>query len=396
MCIANYQEKSLPWRMLCLLRFPFRVVSLNCLDGSPQNPGGHNSLLLASCPKVEGLEGVLVSIAMITSLLYKGAMALKLESRVASMVILPEIGGKIASLQSQRSGTEFLWQDDSRPYRSILYGDDFGNYDASGFDECFPTIGESPYPEFPWEGVIAPDHGELWCRPWRYELEAETVRLYAYGVRFPYLFEKRIGVVEETGGFFLKYQVSNLSPFRFKYLWSAHPLFAAQEGMRILLPGSPKTYLTSTYGNRIQGEAFQEYTWPWLTGPSGEPVDNSLIGSPDLDASDKVYLETPTEGWCALYRPPTGEFVGFTMSSEEVPFIGVCINHAAWPFTGARGYWVALEPCTGYPDPLHEVIARQLHATLEPYETAAWSLGLHIGQAATAVEVAPLFGKWLT
>src|SRR5579862_4893411 len=110
------------------------------------------------------------------------------------MVILPEIGGKIASLRSEESGTEFLWQDDTRPYRPILYGDDFGNYDASGFDECFPTIGECRYPEFPWEGVTAPDHGELWCTPWRYDLKDEAVRLYAHGVRFPYLFEKRITV----------------------------------------------------------------------------------------------------------------------------------------------------------------------------------------------------------
>ena len=44
-----------------------------------------------------------------------------------------------------------------------------GDYDASGFDECFPTIGACAYPEAPWQGVIAPDHGELWTLPWAWQ-----------------------------------------------------------------------------------------------------------------------------------------------------------------------------------------------------------------------------------
>src|SRR5258706_12253463 len=121
---------------------------------------------------------------------FRNWAALKLENDFASLTLIPEIGGKTVSIQSLVTGCEFLWQGGSRPYRQPRYSDGFGNYDASGFDECFPTIGECAYPEFPWQGITVPDHGELWCIPWQHELNVDSIYLHTYGVRFPYHFEK--------------------------------------------------------------------------------------------------------------------------------------------------------------------------------------------------------------
>jgi hypothetical protein len=315
---------------------------------------------------------------------FKNWSAVLLENAFTSMTILPEIGGKVVSIQSRTNGHEFLWQDDTRPYVQPRYSDAFGNYDISGFDECFPTIGECPYPDFPWQGISIPDHGELWCIPWQYDLTAQSVYLHTYGVRFPYHFEKWITLAEDTGCYTLTYRITNLSPFDLNYLWSAHPLFAAEEGMRIVLPSQPDMRFIFAAGNRVAGEALQKYRWPWLSSPSGDPVDYSMIGSPALCANDKVVTDAPAEGWCALYQPHTRDFVALRFAAEEIPYLGICINHASWPFEGVAGYWVALEPCTGYPDRLDQAIAQHAYKTLSAHSSTQWTLGLQVGQAATA------------
>src|SRR5437870_1461875 len=129
---------------------------------------------------------------------FKNWPALALENDFVSMILIPQIGGKVVSIKSVVTGREFLWQDNSRPYRIPRYSDGFGNYDASGFDDCFPSIGECPYPEFPWQGIIVPDHGELWCSPWHAEPGDASIYLHTYGVRFPYHFEKWITALPDA------------------------------------------------------------------------------------------------------------------------------------------------------------------------------------------------------
>src|SRR4051812_16779214 len=111
-----------------------------------------------------------------TATMVGGWPAWQLEDAQCSLIVLPDLGGKIVSIRSKSTGVEFLWQDPTRPYRRPIYADEFGNYDASGFDECFPTIAPAPYPEAPWASIAIPDHGELWCTPWRSEqLDEQTL-----------------------------------------------------------------------------------------------------------------------------------------------------------------------------------------------------------------------------
>jgi hypothetical protein len=74
---------------------------------------------------------------------------------------LPEVGAKMNSLKSVRSGREFLYQPPRDPYRRAGYGASFADYDTSGLDECCPTIAECIYPEPGFRGRKMPDHS-LW------------------------------------------------------------------------------------------------------------------------------------------------------------------------------------------------------------------------------------------
>ncbi len=84
---------------------------------------------------------------------------IKLDTEFFSLVVVPELGGKITSLVNKATGREFLSRT-SIPYRRRAYADRFENYERDGADECFPTVEACPYPAFPWEGYAG-------SGPWR-------------------------------------------------------------------------------------------------------------------------------------------------------------------------------------------------------------------------------------
>ena len=92
----------------------------------------------------------------------EGFRALVVESEDVKLVILPQLGAKIVSLIWKPTGFEYLWRHPGRPLRLATYGANFEAGDISGWDECFPSIGQCYYAEAPWSGILVPDHGELW------------------------------------------------------------------------------------------------------------------------------------------------------------------------------------------------------------------------------------------
>src|SRR5579871_6372185 len=77
---------------------------------------------------------------------FEGQPAIILESDGARVVVLPRIGGKIASLVDTTTGEELLWRNRDRTYREPRYGDAWAAYDMSGWEDCLPTIAACPYP----------------------------------------------------------------------------------------------------------------------------------------------------------------------------------------------------------------------------------------------------------
>jgi hypothetical protein len=86
------------------------------------------------------------------------------------------------------------------------------------------------YPEQPWTGVIAADHGEVWTLPWTCQQDSDTLVLSVYGIRFPYKLGKKISLNQNAVRF--EYNLINLSPFDFKYIWAVHPMLKALKGQR--------------------------------------------------------------------------------------------------------------------------------------------------------------------
>ncbi len=321
-------------------------------------------------------------------IVWQGWPALQLRADDAAIVVVPELGAKIVSLTLSGQDADIIWQDETRPLVPLSYGDKFGSFDASGFDECFPTIGECACPDYPWEGVVMPDHGEVWTLPWRLIPDPEAIHTVVHGVRFPYELSRRIRTAPRR--FVIEYLARNLSGFPIRYLWSAHPLLALSEGMRVLLPGEPLGHVVFAAGGRLASPdaSSGKVRWPWAPGPDGTSVDCSLMGPREWRANDKLCMETPADGWCALFDPSRRRYCAFRMSPEETPFVAICANFGWYPPEGRAAYWVAIEPCTGYPDSLSEAAAAGRARILPPMGEVRWATEIHVGSASTAREVA--------
>ena len=69
-----------------------------------------------------------------------GAAAWQMQNDLLTAIILPEHGGKIASLVYRPKNWELLFQNPKGVFRKAERGDDYSDYEACGFDEAFPTV----------------------------------------------------------------------------------------------------------------------------------------------------------------------------------------------------------------------------------------------------------------
>lgn len=307
----------------------------------------------------------------------EGFGALVVDNGVVCATIVPDLGAKILSLVDLRTGRELMARSD-RPLVRPPYGARYDRYDYSGWDECFPGIGEGPYPEEPWAGVAVPDHGELWTRPWRTEVVGDTIRQVVHGVHFPYTFARRI---DFSGGdrLVIDYEVDNHAALDLKALWSAHPMLAATPTMRVLLPEGVRVRVDSSKDDRL-GAYLAEHPWPRTRDRQGGEVDLDLMGSPGQGHVDKLFSTPVPAGWCALFDEADEHFLAFTFSPSEVPFVGFAAIRGGWPPTGQPAFVAVLEPCNGWPDRLDVAIARGAYVTVPAGGRLTWRLTVWVGR----------------
>lgn len=307
---------------------------------------------------------------------------LRVENDHVTIDILPSLGGKFVSLVDSDTGHEYLSKpSDTDAYRHPAYGDDFGHYDISGWDECFPAIGEGPHPAFPWKGIEIPDHGELWTARWRAEVTDSGVDMSVSGVRFPYVFERSLSLDEN--GFTLDYHVVNNTAMSFPYVWSAHPLLAATPSTRVLIPAETMTVEVSMTGRL--GERLAQHTWPVTVDTSGNVVNLDVMGPRDLGEAEKLYSNMVTDGWAALFDGASEQWLAFLFDPDDVPFVGFWANRSGWP-EDRPSFDIALEPCSGFPDRLDIATTHGAATFIPPSGERRWQVRVRIGRGLQNLE----------
>ena len=299
-----------------------------------------------------------------------------------AITVLPRFGGKIASI---RVGAHELLQAPLAPIAPRTESMPFDESDASGWDECLPSVAASRVQTAAGRAEI-PDHGDLWRVEW--EVQETEVRGQQSGDRsldligrcfsLPLQLERKLELDETERGWRLRlsYRLSNMSTSPVPWAWAAHPLFAVEKGDRIVLPESIRSVkLEGSGGNRLTGDSV---AWPMANLSAGGTVDMSVVDAPDSGVGDKLFAGplSHDENWCALVRHSIGLRIRVRFDAEATPYLGLWICYGGWPEKpGPKQVCVAPEPSTA---PVDSLGVGSWSRELKPGESFSWPMTVDI------------------
>jgi galactose mutarotase-like enzyme len=309
------------------------------------------------------------------------------------LTILPHLGGKIASVRAGSSHVDSsleeaceLLQLPLAPYAPRTRTMPFEESDASGWDECLPSVAACRVETAAGLASI-PDHGDLWRVNWRrihgqlMESSADSASFRAECFSLPLRLERSVTLTETAKGWKLRleYKVTNTGAEAAPWSWSAHPLFAAEAGDRIVLPDSIREFHVESSGGDRLGKRGDLVSWPIATLADDSEVDLSLAQPPASAIADKLFAGplTEQENWCALERPQAGVRIIVRFDPAATPYLGLWICYGGWPASpGPKQMCVAMEPSTAGADSLAE--KGPWSRVLGPGECFRWPLAVEI------------------
>jgi len=294
-----------------------------------------------------------------------------LQSNELEVVIIPGEGGRIASLRSARSGVEFLTQArfDRKPIEPSLQSL-FQCGPCAGAEECLPTVGSCE----DCSGGPAPDHGDFWQLPWHVDsFDGRQLRMHAIGFSRPLQFARALRV--DGASLHLDYEVTNVGsePLPFLYAW--HPLFAVEEGDRVVLPaevGEVKLFYSRSAKPGCPERALM---WPILDeGPQSRNL--SMAPAPESGTAEMVYTQRLHVGRCGLFRKTQQHGIVISFDPNHLPYLGVWACFSGWPLAGSepKQVAIALEPTTAPFNTLSKAEAAGMAVNLEPGNSFRWNL----------------------
>jgi len=304
--------------------------------------------------------------------------------------ILPQFGGKIASI---RIGERELLQAPLTPIAPRSRTMSFDEGDASGWDECLPSVAACLLETEAGPAEI-PDHGDLWRVGWRkqesgtgdqgpegIDENGASVTLIGRCFSLPLELERRVEIHEEKSGWrlVLNYKLRNTGRHPVPWSWAAHPLFAAEEGDRIVLPETIRALqLEGSGGNRL-GTKGDMVSWPRARVSDGAVVDLRMVGNTDSRIGDKLFagpLQGP-ENWCVLERTSAGVRIRVTLDQQATPYLGLWMCYGGWPERpGPKQMCLAMEPSTAPVDSLART--GPWSRALGPGESFSWPMKVEI------------------
>ncbi|MFU8855071.1 hypothetical protein ACNAW0_29510 [Micromonospora sp. SL1-18] len=178
-------------------------------------------------------------------------------------------GGRWTTLTG--GGRQWLWRRPGTRRDEVRPGDPF--VDAGGLEECLPTV----------RG--APDHGDIWSRPWR-----NTGAGSATIERPEFTLTRRL--TDSSGVVVADYRLQADPGYRF--VWAAHALLDLSPAARLDAPAGTPVRLYPEAATLLRPERWPAGSaWlcaPWPT-PAGLPLER--LGPDDGTALGAVLLDCP-------------------------------------------------------------------------------------------------------
>jgi len=314
-----------------------------------------------------------------------GWNAVVLANDAMELIVLPELGGKILSLNSRGTGRNWLWHN---PYlqlrRPPADQSSYGAYDFGGWDEVFPTVDPCHVLNSAWSAHPLADHGELWCRPWRI-LEAKCARdesatlvMSVDDPNLPCYFERALRLSAGPSMLATDYRLENRSEAPMPFIWAAHPLLAIEPGDSVHLPTG--TRMTSTASLNVEFAPERDFfAWPSSTLDDGKQIDFSQIPAADAGYAVKLFAENLLVGSVEIEHAKSGERLKIEFDPADIPNIGIWMNFGAWSGANTLPYFnLGIEPTSCNSDNLERAFLCGQASMLRPGRIRRWKFSVQL------------------
>lgn len=236
-----------------------------------------------------------------------------LASRRLRLTVDPACGGKLRSLVSLRSGQEFFYQDTRAAFDA---GKGYSFHDIGGWDECFPTVaacrGRTPTAA----DYDYADHGLLWEDTWEVREMGGALEMIACAAPLDCSFTRRCAF-ESDDTLRLDYRIVNRGDRPIPFVYSAHPLLAANQQTRVIFPAG----MTRAF-NYVAADNFGLANRAWFELPGPNPVGIAGPYRPKRRTFIKLFSDRLAEGRCAVEYPDRGERLVMTFDTQALPYVG--------------------------------------------------------------------------
>lgn len=263
---------------------------------------------------------------MIAAGRYKDLFCLTIDTGRLIASVLPDQGGKLASLTDKATGCQLLAQAAGASYRTIGLTSSYVEGECSAFDDMFPTIDPQP-------GGY-PDHGEVCRVRHEYSVSDTEARLFCRSSLLPFEYEKRF-FADAEGALVVDYRITNLSEAPLPCLWAGHIMLAGCEGGEVTVPyeeGAPIEVCFCDNGPLRAGQRLC--------------FSRSLAVSQPFSSEGSAYkfyfTEPAREGRLRYSRRGNGPDLLIRYDADRLPYVGLWMNNGT--FKGM--YSAAVEMCT--------------------------------------------------
>ncbi|MDF2882728.1 MAG: hypothetical protein K0R54_3285 [Clostridiaceae bacterium] len=280
---------------------------------------------------------------MLSKIIFKQQHAVKIENEFLRVVVIPEIGGKIASIFRKDKGFELLFQNREEVYKTPEIYAPFEQFDAAGFDDAFPTIDKSTVIVHG-KKVEYPDHGEIWSAKFDYKINSEKITLEYRSRILDYNYKKIIYLQDDR--VIVEYFIENSGKTEFPCIWAMHCLINCEKDMQLLFPeGTDK--VINVHQSRYLGEITKVHSYPVTKDVNGNSMHLDRILESSADNEEKYYLLGESKhGKCGAYYPSKDVTYNVYFEKDKLPYVGFWVTEG-----GFRGdYNCALEPTNGFYD----------------------------------------------
>ncbi|MBE6068408.1 MAG: DUF5107 domain-containing protein [Clostridium lundense] len=308
---------------------------------------------------------------MISNIKFKERSAIKIENDFLRVIVIPELGGKIASIFIKDKDFELLFQNKEQFYKTPQLYSSFEEFDASGFDDAFPTIDESNV-FINGKNVVYPDHGEIRTAKFDYKLENEKVALKYKSAILNYDYKKTIYLQGDR--VVVEYNIENLGETEFPCIWAMHCLINCEKDMQLLFPKG--TYkVINVHESKYLGEVSKVHSYPVTKDKNGNNIHLDRVLDMTSNNEEKYYAHgAVNEGKCGAYYPSEDVTYNVYFDKKKLPYVGFWVTEG-----GFRGdYNCALEPTNGYYDSIDIASKEEKILVLKPKEKLEFRIEIEL------------------